>query len=90
VAAELLEIIVSPKSSRSELVVDERGSIRAYLNSPPVDGRANEECVALLSRVLGVPRSGIFIRKGQKGRKKLVAVTGMTPDQIVMKIREGV
>ena len=37
----IFDITVSPKSSRSEVIIDAAGKVKVYLNSPPVDGKAN-------------------------------------------------
>jgi uncharacterized protein (TIGR00251 family) len=87
VAEDLLEITVSPKSSRSAVAVDEAGRVKVYLNSPPVDGRANEECLGLLAKGLGIAKSRLSIDRGSKGRKKLVRVDGMSGSEIIARLR---
>lgn len=62
----VFDIIASPKSSRSEVKVDLSGNIRIYLNSPPVDGKANAECINLLSKKLKTSKSNIVIEKGDQ------------------------
>jgi uncharacterized protein (TIGR00251 family) len=74
----VLDVIVSPKSSRSGIEVDDSGNIRVRLNSPPVDGRANEECIGIISKTLRVAKSKITIDMGLKGRKKRITVGGIT------------
>jgi uncharacterized protein (TIGR00251 family) len=49
----VIEITVSPKSSQSNIVVKDEETIKIYLNSPPVDGKANAELNKLLSKKLG-------------------------------------
>lgn len=83
----LLDITVSPKSSRSEIRVDREGNIRAYLNSPPVEGKANAECVALFARSLRLPKGRIRIDRGERGRKKRIAVAGMSREEILRVLR---
>lgn len=79
----LLDITVSPKSSRSEIIIDEGGIIKIYLNSPPSEGRANRELIERLSRSIKIPKSGISIVKGEKGRKKRVLVRGLAKEEII-------
>jgi len=69
----LIEIKVIPSSGKSELTKTETG-YRARIKSAPVDGKANEELVALLSREFGVPKNRIEIKKGRTGRNKIVSV----------------
>ena len=83
-----IDITVSPKSSRSKIQVDEKGDIKVYLNSPPVDGMANNECIKLLSKTLKVPKSSVSIEKGEKGKKKTISISGLSRDD-VLRILKG-
>lgn len=85
-ARALVPVIVIPRSSRSVITRDEEGRVRVYLNSPPADGRANEELVRLFSRMLGIAKSRIHIEKGERGRNKLLSIEGMTKDEILDRI----
>ncbi|MCU0821855.1 MAG: DUF167 domain-containing protein [Spirochaetes bacterium] len=78
----LLEITVSPRSSKSIIKID-RDAVKVYLNSPPVDGKANEECVKLFSKQLKVPKSAISIIRGEKGKRKVLEIQGMTLEEIM-------
>lgn len=82
----LISISVTPRSSRSRISRDEQGGIRAYLNSPPSEGRANEELIVLLSRLLGIAKSRIRIERGGRGRKKTLSIEGMTEAEILDRI----
>lgn len=76
------EVTVSPKSSRSEAVID-GDSIKIYLNSPPADGKANAELIKLLSKKLHIAKSSICIIKGEKSRKKKILIEGFSKEEIV-------
>ncbi len=84
----ILDITVSPKSSKQEIRVSEDGSIRVYLNAPPVEGKANAACVELFAKTLRMAKSKISIEKGEKGRKKRIQIDGATADE-VMNILKG-
>lgn len=83
----IFDITVSPKSSRSEIVLDAEGKIKIYLNSPPVDGKANAECINLLSKKLKTSKTSISIEKGDHGRNKRISVSGMTLTDVMGKIK---
>ena len=83
----VFDITVTPKSSKSEAVVDNCGNIKVYLNSPPVDGKANKECVEILSKKLKTAKSNISIEKGELGRHKRIAVSGMSIDEVMKKLK---
>ena len=83
----IIDVTVTPKSSRTGIVVVDSNMLKVYLNAPPVDGAANEECIRLFSRSLKVPRSQISIVRGQRGRKKCLRVEGLTKEEIFEKLR---
>jgi uncharacterized protein len=83
-----LDISVVPKSSRSAIVYDEGKGIRVYLNSPPVDGKANKECIELFARLLRVPKSSITIDRGTRGRKKRIIIVGYGEKEVIAVIRK--
>ena len=56
--------------------------LRLRLMAPPVDGAVNAACLAFLSGVLRVRRSQISLRSGQKSRRKIVHVEGVTLPQV--------
>ena len=58
------EVAVQPRSSRAAVEGEREGALRVRLTAPPVDGAANKQCVALLAKVLGVPRSALEIVSG--------------------------
>jgi uncharacterized protein (TIGR00251 family) len=81
-----IDIIVTPKSSKSAIAVEERG-IKVYLHSPPADGKANEECIALFSKRLNIPKSMISIERGETGRKKTLLLKGISLEEAMKKIK---
>ena len=70
----LLQVKVKPRSRISELVRQPDGTWLARLKAPPVDGRANQELVALVAAHHKCPKSAVTIKSGASGRLKLVTV----------------
>ena len=74
-----MTIRVHPRASRTEVkALMSDGSIRVKLKAPPVEGRANSELVALLSRLFNVPASSVRIVGGLTSRQKSVVVEGIS------------
>ena len=73
-AARLLVIKVKPNARASALLPQPDGSWLAQLKSPPVDGKANQELIALVAAHFGCPRSSVTLRSGATGRLKRVQV----------------
>jgi uncharacterized protein (TIGR00251 family) len=63
---------------------------KVYLKSPPVDGKANEECIALLAKTFHVSKSSVVIEKGEHGKKKRVRIAGLSLDELKQKLSEGI
>ena len=51
-----------------------RADFLAELKSPPVDGRANDELIALVARHFGCARARVSIRSGAAARIKVVRI----------------
>ena len=83
----VIDITVTPKSSRSTINLEPDNLIRVKLNSPPVDGKANEECIRLFSKALGVPKSAITIVKGERGRQKRLAIEGLSNEDVIARLK---
>lgn len=69
---------VQPKASRTELTPEANGRLKLRVAAPPVDGAANREVVVWLAKQLRIPRSDIQILSGERGRKKVILVRGIT------------
>ncbi|GAB4560238.1 MAG: DUF167 domain-containing protein [Rhizobacter sp.] len=69
-----LQVKVKPNARVSALEQQPDGSWLAQLKSPPVDGKANLELIALVAQHFGRRKSQVSIRSGASGRMKLVQV----------------
>src|ERR1700748_2178850 len=74
VISTTLSVKVKPGSRTSALEALEDGTWLAHVKSPPVDGKANAELVALVAARFGVRKSQVSIRSGASGRMKLVRI----------------
>ncbi len=71
-----IQVKVKPNARQSTLeeVVD--GSYRARLKSPPVDGKANQELIALVAEHFSCSRAAVSIKSGTSKRIKWVNILG--------------
>ena len=74
--AAFLQVKVKPNARSSSLVQNPDGTWMAQLKSPPVDGRANEELIALVARHFRCGKAAVAIKRGASGRIKLVKIQG--------------
>jgi uncharacterized protein (TIGR00251 family) len=72
--AVILRVNVKPRAKTSEFFQAADGAWIAKLKAPPVDGKANEELVALVAEKFQCSKSAVTIRAGAAGRTKLVRV----------------
>ena len=73
----VFQVRVVPRSSRSEVAGIQGDSLKVRLKSPPVEGRANEECIRFLAGLLGVKKDRVRIVSGLKSKTKTIAVSGL-------------
>ena len=48
------------------------------MSAPPVEGAANDELLALVSRALDLPRRAVALVSGERGRLKRIRIDGLT------------
>jgi len=83
----LLRVRVQPRASRAAIGTwREDGTLTVRVTAPPVEGRANAAVGALLATALGVPVSAVQVVHGERGRDKLVRVTGLSAAEIRRKL----
>lgn len=71
---KIIQVKVKPNAQVSTFEEAGSGPCLAQLKSPPVDGKANKELVALIARHFGCPKSAVSIKSGASGRMKLVKI----------------
>jgi hypothetical protein len=70
----VLQIKVKQRARTSELIQATDGTWVARLKAPPVDGKANEELVALVAGKFQCRKTAVTIKFGASSRTKLVKV----------------
>ncbi|MBF1991669.1 DUF167 domain-containing protein [Fischerella thermalis] len=69
-----IKVKVKPNSKMQKIEEAADRSLIVYLKSPPVDGKANEELIKVLSENFHVPQSRIIIKSGLSSRQKLIEI----------------
>lgn len=77
---------VMPRSSREEVAGLSEGDVRIRLTAPAIENRANEALVRFLSQALGVPRRQVELLAGERGRRKVVRIHGMSKEEIFRRL----
>jgi uncharacterized protein (TIGR00251 family) len=73
-----LDVRVIPRAAHADLGGVREGALVVRLTAPPVEGAANAALTAFLAERLSLPRRAIRIIAGEHGRRKRVAIDGVT------------
>ena len=84
-----ISVRVHPNAARNEVTGVTDGVYQVRVSAPPVKGKANKELIAFLSRLSGVSKSQIAIIKGHTTRNKLIAVDGLSQEDIMKRLLPG-
>lgn len=84
-----LSVRIQPNASKNEVVgiIDE--VLKIKINAPPVDGKANKECIKFLAKALNVSKSHVSIIAGEKARAKVVRIMGISQDTCWKRLTSG-
>jgi uncharacterized protein (TIGR00251 family) len=81
-----LDVRVTPRAGRSSIAGLRDGVVIVKLAAAPVDGAANDELIALLSKALDIPKRDITIVSGDRSRTKRVRIAGLDREQAIAKL----
>jgi uncharacterized protein len=73
---------VHPRAKRSAINGRLGDAWKLSLAAPPVDGKANDECVRFFAELAGVPRARVRIVTGAAGRLKLIEIEGFSQEAL--------
>lgn len=72
----MIQVKVKPNARVSVFEQLDDGTWRAQIKALPVDGKANEELIALVARHFGCAKAAVSIKSGASGRVKWVQIDG--------------
>ncbi len=74
----ILDVRVIPRAKKTQVGGVRDDALVVRLAAPPVEGAANAALVEFLADTLRLPRHAIQILSGERGRRKRVAIAGVT------------
>jgi len=77
-----IEIHLQPSAKRNEIVGFREGILYAKVTALPQKGQANRALLELMAETLGIPKSNVGIIRGQSSRSKVIAVHGLTGEEV--------
>ena len=69
-----ITVKVKPRSKKEEVIKTGLNSFTVAVKEPPIEGRANEAAVKMMSEYLGVPSSAMRIIKGKTSKNKVIEI----------------
>ena len=82
-----LDVRVIPRAQATTVDGERDNAVLVRLSAPPVDGAANDELIRYFAGLFRLPRRAVRIVSGERGRKKRVAIDGVTADSVGELIR---
>ena len=87
--AAIFRVRVQPRASRTEVAGEHAGAIKLRIVAPPVEGKANRECIRYLARLFEVPPRAIEIVSGDSSRDKIIRVQNMSAARVREALRQS-
>lgn len=69
-----VSVKVKANAKRNSVEVREDGGLLVSVTSPPVEGRANQKVIEVLSDYFRTPKKNISILQGRSGKHKIVEI----------------
>ncbi len=79
-------IKVAPRASRNAITGTLGDALKLALTAPPVEGKANDACIAFFARQLAVTRSSVTIVAGESSGNKRICVDGISAQQVRLRL----
>lgn len=74
----LIDLWVQPGARKTTWSGYHGQQLKLSVQSPPVEGAANQDCIGFLSRWFGLKRSQVDLVKGEKSRSKVFLLKGLS------------
>ena len=69
-----ISVIAHPNSKKPRVEKDLLGAIHAYVNEPPLEGKANNAVRLALAGYFKVKKSAVFLVSGEKSKNKIFEI----------------
>jgi uncharacterized protein (TIGR00251 family) len=73
-----LKVHLQPRAHRDKIVGLHGDALKVQITAAPVEGQANDACVAFFARALKIPKAKVAIVSGLGSRDKRVRLSGIT------------
>ena len=84
------QVKVQPRAKKNAITGEVGDALKVALTAPPLEGRANEACIAFVAELLNVARSSVTIAAGESSRNKVIRVRGLSAAQVEDRLRTAI
>ena len=77
-----ITVKVQPRAKATRLTGKLGDAYKLQLAAPPVDGKANDECVRFFAELMRVPKTRVRIVIGLTSRLKVVEIDGVAQEAV--------
>ena len=77
-----IDVRVITRARKTQFAGIRNGAVSVRVAAPPVDDSANDRLIEFLAEAAGVGRRAVRIVSGERGRRKRVAIAGVTAAQV--------
>ena len=85
----IVKVRVIPNAKRTEIVGRLGSILRVKLSAPAIEGKANNLLIKFLAEFFEVKTSKVFLRRGQRGREKIIEIEGR-PEEELKQVLESI
>ena len=78
-----ISVHVNPNARQNKVVGFQDGLLKVMIAAPPTRGKANQELLRFLSDLLRISKSNFSIEKGATSKKKIVAISGLSQNEVL-------
>ena len=84
-----IRVQIKPNASQNEVLGFKDGILHIRIATPAIKGKANQELIKFLSNILGTSKSNLTIEKGMTGRRKVIAISELSRNQVMRKVERS-
>ena len=85
-----LTVQVQPRTKETEWTGPHGDALRVRVAAPPVNGKANQALIAFVAKTFGVAKDAVAIVRGERGRRKVLDVAGVSLEEARARLGEQV
>ena len=82
----MLSVQIVPRASKTEFAGWHGDAVKIRIQAPPADGKANLMLRGFIAESLGLPLAAVEIKSGETSRRKILRITGTTPENLAQVI----